>query len=257
MVTEPDMQLFGYSERGFINAFFYGMYHHSNPSEIIKAFLTLAHWPLLETRPAVIEAATVDTIMIEQSFSDFGDADVLILISTPQEKVAIFCEAKRGKPWKLETEWSRFKTRFQNSDSGDESNVFRQLYLKHRMVLGLVANDDLDAGIEFDGVLRPVRGTRRRKIGKNKVVERAVTKLKPYVESAYYLILTPEPWRDETMSLLQDVRDFGPAPNDPKPRGWDITRWGVVSLRDMVQLCRDRHLDHAAVVADFNDGQLF
>src|ERR1700722_6235718 len=128
------MQLLGYSERGFINAFFYGVFNDPNPSEIIRAFLNLAHWPLLETRPSVIKLATVDNILIEQSFSDFGDSDVLILGTTPQEKVAVFCEVKRGKPWKLKTEWSRFKTHFQNFDPGDESNVFRQMYLKQRMV---------------------------------------------------------------------------------------------------------------------------
>jgi hypothetical protein len=128
------MQLLGYSERGFINAFFYGVFHHANPSEIIREFLKLAHWPLLDTRPPIIEAATVDIIMIEQSFSDFGDADVLILVSTPQEKVAFFCEAKRGKRWTLKKEWEQFKARFQNDLSGGESNLFRQLYFKQRMV---------------------------------------------------------------------------------------------------------------------------
>ncbi|MFO0825321.1 MAG: hypothetical protein U0792_19745 [Gemmataceae bacterium] len=250
------MQLLSYSERGFINAFFYGVFHQPNPSEIIREFLKLAHWPLLDARPSMIETATVDTILIEQSFSDFGDADVLILVSTAQEKVAVFCEAKRGK-WKLKKEWSKFKTRFQNDDAGDESNVFRQLYYKQRMAQGYAAGEDLDTGIEFDGVLRPVRGTRCRKIGKNKVVLKAADKLTRYVTSTYYLILTPEPWGDETGAALQEARDFGPAPNDPRPREWDINRWGVVSLRDMVQLCRDRHLDHAADVADFNDGQLF
>jgi len=251
------VQLLGYSERGFINAFFYGVFHYPDPSDIIRAFLKLANWPLLEARPPMIEAATVDIIMIEQSFSDFGDADVLILVSTPQEKVAVFCEAKRGKPWKLKTEWNKFKKRFQNDKAGDESNVFRQLYYKQRMVQGFAAGDDLDTGIEFDGVLRPVRGTRRRKIGKNKVVLKAADKLKPYVGSAYYLILTPESWGNEIKAVLQEARDFGPPPNDPKPTGWDITRWSVISLRDVVQLCTDKHLDHAAAVAAFNEGQLF
>src|SRR5262245_25993298 len=109
------MKLLGYSERGFINAFFYGVFHHQNPSEVIRGFLALAHWPLLDGQPQVVESACVDIILIEQSFSDFGDADVLILASTPQEKVAFCCEAKRGKPWRLKTEWDQFKARFQNS----------------------------------------------------------------------------------------------------------------------------------------------
>jgi hypothetical protein len=251
------MELLGYSERGFINAFFYGVLHHPDPSDIIRAFLDLAHWPLMEARPPAVEAATVDTIMIEQSFSQFGTADVLILVSTPQEKTAFFCEAKRGNEWGLKAEWNAFKDTFQRSLGGEVSNVFKQVYLKQRLVQALAAGDDLGAGVEFDGDLRTGRGERRRKIGKNKVVERAVDKLKPYVESAYYLILTPESWRDETKPLLQEIQDFGPPPTDPKPREWNITRWGVISLRDMVQLCRDQHLDHAAAVADFNKEQLF
>ena len=250
------MQLLGYSERGFINAFFYGVVHAPNSSEIIREFFELAHWPLLDARPSLFETATVDTILIEQSFSDFGDADVLVLVSTPQKKVAVFCEAKRGE-WKLKTEWNKFKTRFQNDDAGDGSNVFRQLYYKQRMVERFAAGGDLGVGVEFDGVLRPVRGTRRRKIGKNKAVLRAVDKLKPYIESVYYLILTPEPQGNEVGAVLLDAQKFGPPPNDPKPRLWDITKWGVISLRDLVQLCTVKRLDHAAAVAAFNEGQLY
>lgn len=253
------MQLLGYSERGFINAFFYEVFRHPNSTEIIRAFLALAHWPLLTSRPAVVETATVDTVLIEQSFSDFGDADVLILASTPQEKVAFFCEAKRGRPWRVKKEWGQFKARFQACLAGGVSNVFRQLYLKQRLAQSIVAGDDLKAGIEFDGVLRTTRGNQRRKIGKNKVVLKAVEMLKPHVGSAYFLILTPEPWRDEMKTLFQGVQNFNPPPGDPRPRSWDVTRWGIISLQDVVQLCKDkdRPLPHAAAVADFNEGQLY
>lgn len=251
------MQLLGYSERGFINAFFYGVRCHPAPSEVVRAFLGLVQGPARAILPATIESASVDIIMIEQSFSDFGDADAVILASTSQEKVAFFCEAKRGRKWKLKTEWDKFKARFQTNMAGGESNVFRQLYLKQRMVQALAAGDDLHTGIEFDGVLRPNRGTRRRKIGKNKVVLKAVGKLEPNVRSAYFLILTPERWQDGTTALLQDIQEFGPPPCDPRPRPWDISRWGVIGLRDVVQLCTDKRLDHAAAVAEFNEGQLF
>jgi hypothetical protein len=256
------MQLLGYSERGFINAFFYEVFRHPNPTGIIRAFFALAHWPLMNSRLSVAEAVSVDTILIEQSFSDFGDADVLILASCPHEKVAFFCEAKRGKPWRVKKEWEQFKARFQASLPGGVSNVFRQLYLKQRLAQSFVVGDDLGTGIEFDGVLRTTRGDHRRKIGKNKVVLKAVEMLKPYVGSAYYLILTPEPWRDEVTTLFQAVQSFSPPPmasplGDSKPRAWDVSRWGIISLQDVVQLCKDRHLNHAVEVADFNEGQLY
>src|SRR5262245_16229432 len=113
------MQLLGYSERGFINAFFYGILHHPDPSEMIRGFLTLAKGPIQEILPEIARTATVDLVLIEQSFSDFGDADVLILV-TLQEKAAFFCEAKRGKRWKLRTEWDQFKAQFQNDLPGGE-----------------------------------------------------------------------------------------------------------------------------------------
>src|SRR5262249_43023715 len=145
-----------------------------SPSEVISGFLDLAHWPMMDGQPPVVKSASPDSILIEQSFSDFGDADVLILASTPHEKVAFFCEAKRGKSWRLQTEWDQFKARFQNSLAGGVSNVFRQLYFKQRLAQALAAGEDLDTGIEFDGVLSPVRGIRRRKIGRNRVVLKAV-----------------------------------------------------------------------------------
>src|SRR5207249_796984 len=100
----------------------------------------------LPGRPEVIESVSVDTVLIEQSFSDFGDADVLVLASTPEEKVAFFCEAKRGRWWTLKKEWDEFKYRFQHPPPGGVSNVFRQLYLKQRLVQPLVAGDDLGVG---------------------------------------------------------------------------------------------------------------
>src|SRR5690242_10472620 len=118
------MQLLGYSERGFVNAFFYEVFQHPGPDDIMRAFLDLAHWPLLPSRPSVVESASVDTVLIEQSFSDFGDADVLILASTPQEKMSFFCEAKRGSGWTLKKEWGEFKARFKHELPGGVSNVF-------------------------------------------------------------------------------------------------------------------------------------
>ena len=181
---------------------------------------------------------------------------MLILASTPQEKVSFFCEAKRGKPWRVSKEWGEFKARFKHELPGGVSNVFRQLYLKQRLTQGLVAGDNLGIGVEFDGVLRPIRGDRRRKIGKNKVVLKAVDMLTQYTGSAYFLILTPETGRDETAALFQTIQTFGP-PGDSRPGGWDISRWGIISLQDVIQLCKDRHLDHAVAVASFNEGQLY
>ena len=64
---------------------------------------------------------------------------------------------------------------------------------------------------------------------------KAADKLKPYIESAYYLIVTPEPWQDEIGLVLQEAQDFGPPPNDPRPRDWDVTRWGVISTKSQTQ----------------------
>jgi hypothetical protein len=77
--------------------------------------------------------------------------------------------------------------------------------------------------VEFDGVLRPIRGDRRRKIGKNKIVLKAVDMLKHYTGSSYFLILTPEMWRDEMAAHFQTIQTFG-LPGDSMPGGSDISR---------------------------------
>lgn len=251
------MELLGYSERGFINAFFYGVFHHPEPAVVMGSFLRLVQWPLLAEPPALTHDASADAVLVEQSYSDFGDADATILCSAGEDRAVFFCEAKRGREFRLGKEWDDFTTRFRHGYTGGVSNAFRQLYLKQRLVGALVGGDDLTGGIEFDGVLQPVRGNRRRKLGHNTVVRRAVDMVRRYLGQAYYLLLTPEAITPRLVEGLRAAHSFAPAPAEPKPRGWDLTRWGLVSVQEMVALCQSSGMRHAVEVARFNDGQLF
>ena len=89
------MELFGYSERGFLNALFYECFHkRSDPASLIMCFLKLAKWPRLPAPPTFLETGTCSTILVEQSLSDFGDADAIILCDGTGGKDCVFLEGK-------------------------------------------------------------------------------------------------------------------------------------------------------------------
>lgn len=94
------MQVLGYSERGVINSFFYEMaYTHK---VAFQDFLNLIQPMIDGVKLPAFEAVGEPTIYIEQSFSNFGDADAVILF---EDKIigntVLFIEAKvcAEKPW--------------------------------------------------------------------------------------------------------------------------------------------------------------
>jgi hypothetical protein len=105
------MEIFGYSERGIVNALFYEMGRHKEQEAILQGFIKLAKFPFCNEGPIKGQKYI---IIIEQSFSDFGDADAIVLIENNQnKKCMIFIEAKvktssKGK-WEISREYNKFK----------------------------------------------------------------------------------------------------------------------------------------------------
>ena len=85
------MQVIGYSERGVLNALLYEISYSSAPSELLSDLVSHMVFPFTGSRPPTAEA----DVLIEQSFSDFGDADALILFDKDvAPSCSIFVEAK-------------------------------------------------------------------------------------------------------------------------------------------------------------------
>ena len=77
------MKILGYSERGIINALFYEIRYSKQPETLLGELISKIKFPFLDD----FSLSVVNSeIFIEQSFSDFGDSDVLILIDTGKAK---------------------------------------------------------------------------------------------------------------------------------------------------------------------------
>ncbi|MCX5829663.1 MAG: hypothetical protein NTV58_16965 [Deltaproteobacteria bacterium] len=184
------MEIMGYSERGVINALFYEIAYSGKSLQLSKELLTLADCPsLVEFGQSLTEVR----VFIEQSLSDFGDADAILLLDAGDKKGVVFLEAKvkssQRNEWKLKLEFEKF---ISDCNKGDKklssSNLFTQLYHKHRFLNGLSDIEGLKKGIDFPKC--STKGTR--KIGNNPVVLFAVKEIKSYRNNAWYIALVPD-----------------------------------------------------------------
>ncbi len=247
---EDEMKIFGYSERGIINALFYEMSYSPQANNLLESFLALAHFPYLTMQSFQVRSAM---ILIEQSFSDFGDADVVLLIDTGKQSESVFIEAKvksfQKSSWSIEEEYSKFRAGTKSTVRS--SNIFTQLYHKVRLVNGLRTGgiNALQAGIPFPkSSSKPTR-----KIGKNKVVLEAVSRLKAYLDTTYYITLIPDaPDRTSTFFdnvLRKEIPDHFPE--------WDVTRYGYMFWPKVAEFCDENDLKKTAEVFTFNQGQIY
>lgn len=75
------------------------------------------------------------TILLEQSFSEFGTSDIVMLLDGAGFRSVVFGEAKRGPKWTLAQGWEAFLQAVQKPDTARRitSNIFGQLYLRSRL----------------------------------------------------------------------------------------------------------------------------
>ena len=71
------MEIIGYSERGMINSLSYELKFSENNLRLLNDFLSLVSFPYFRVPFQISDVK----ILIEPSFSDFGDADAVILVN--------------------------------------------------------------------------------------------------------------------------------------------------------------------------------
>jgi len=248
------VKIIGYSERGTINALFYEIAYSDKSLQLTKELLALADCPSLVK---FCQNLTEVKVFIEQSLSDFGDADVILLLDAGDKKGVVFLEAKvkssQKNEWKLKQEFEQFK---KGCNSGDKmlssSNLFTQLYHKHRFLNGLsdVGIDGLKKGIVF-----PECSTKKtRKIGGNEVVLSVVESIDQYRENSWYIALIPD-----TSTAIEDFyRDFRQNNHDATILSQlDKSGWGGLTWEQVVKFCKKFSLKDTKQVLDFNKGQIY
>lgn len=240
------MQVIGYSERGIVNALFHEIRHSPESESLLEKLLSRVRFPLAD-RPSL--SVSDAAVLIEQSFSEFGSADALVVVRSAKRAVSVFIEAKVGGKWSIEKEFHDFKDGTETRVSS--SNLFTQLYHKVRLVAGLRQGGivGLQEGFRF-----PQSSARKiRRIGSNPVVLRAVEKLAEHLDETYYVALLPtEP--EEWQRLFQNLSEWSP-PDDFLD--WDVRNYGYLSWSDVEEFCRENDLTDTVNVFEFNEGQIY
>jgi hypothetical protein len=242
--------IIGYSERGIVNSLLYEISYSDKSKTLLEQFLALAYFPYTRFGPIQVSGAE---ILIEQSFSDFGDADAVLLIETGNSAVSIFIEAK-VKPfqvatWSIEEEFNKFKAGTESTVSS--SNLFTQLYHKVRLVNGL---QEGDVDLLMKGLPFPSSSSKQtRYIGTNKIVLRAVERLQAYIDESYFIALVPEDPAQATAFYDNVLKSE--APEDfPE---WDVTRYGYVCWSEIEAFCTKNRLNNTLRVFEHNKGQIY
>ena len=199
-------------------------------------------------------------VLIEQSFSDFGDSDVLLLVKNSGKKQAIFLEAKvktySGK-WNIVKEFTKFKDLKGKDRNGNKiiptSNLFTQLYFKNRLFNELkIKNGNIfNSGIGFKNTTKS-----RRKIGKNEIVLKAVKKdcyLRGYIDESFYFGIIPS----KENEIPKFIKDFNKSQSKLNKNliDWKKENWGFLTWEDIKYFSENKSLDGTCKVFDFNKGE--
>jgi hypothetical protein len=233
---EEENVIIGYSERGIINSLIFAIGEDKN---LLSEFIRLIKLPNSVEMPEILRY----TVLLEQSFSRFGDADLVIIIHYKnKDKKVLFFEGKvktHNKKWSIETEFKNFIDPINNENilrpKNYWSNLFSQLYLKKLLIE--YSNSYEYQKVEL-GILEPYFGGFR-KIGENKIVLKSFEKLKD-CKDVCYIGLTP--------TLEDDI----PAFSKDKGLGIHFLSWESVEA-----FCLKNGLKKVLNIFDYNKGQIY
>lgn len=242
------MEIMGYSERGLLNSLLYEIRYSQNNLQLFNEFLSLVSFPYI---PVDFDVKEV-TILIEQSFSDFGDADSVSLIDNGGRKQSVFVEAKvktsQRRSWSIEEEFKAFEEGIKQGKVSS-SNLFVQLYFKVRLVKAL-QNNEITAS--FPKCLLP-KSKKVRKIGKNKVVLKAVELVRQYSSQAFFIAIVPDDVSRAKIFYKDSLENYYPT-GFPE---WEVKNWGYITWAEVENFCKRHGLEETLQVFQYNLGQIY
>lgn len=226
------MKIYGYSERGMINSL---MYNIGEDKELLKAFINLI------SLPESINIEDVDDfeIIIEQSLSQFGDADLIIIAHcNNNKKKVLFFEAKvktsQGN-WIIGDQFAKFTDKDKGKYNGYSSNLFYQLYLKKLLI------DNYNS--IMNGVIVKDRLGKDRRRGENEIVKKAA-KMISEGTSYYYIGIIP--------TMDDDIKAFLDSPKEKYDDNLYFLSWKAIK-----DFCEKEKLQKVLKMFEFNDGQIY
>lgn len=241
----------GYSERGLLNSLLYEIRYSIEGLNRLKEVLSLSRFPNVEPGPNWDNFTTAEVI-VEQSFSSFGDLDALILLDGSMRQ-SIFIEAKvkvaQRSKWSISDEWGIFQQHLSRSEENKRksSNLFVQLYRKQNLVRDICGTRRIG---EVDSVAKTWT------IGKNPVVKRAVEQLRDYCmdgSPSWFLALVPDSAENLAAFFRTKLRDFTHT-ELPAWQNQQVHRIGYLPWHDVRTLCRTNEKDWCDTLRcfDFN-----
>lgn len=232
------MEILGYSERGMINSL---MYNIGEDKELLKAFIKLISLP----ESIDIEDANDFEIIIEQSLSQFGDADLIIIAHcNNNKKKVLFFEAKvkttQGN-WIIGDQFAKYNVNNEKKGyyKGYSSNLFYQLYLKKLLI-------DNHSSIVNDGIVED-KLEKKRSIGGNVIVKNAA-KMIGEGTSYYYIGIIP--------TMDDDIKAFLNNNNDSLKDNFGKELY-FLSWKTIKDFCEKEKLQKVLKVFEYNDGQIY
>lgn len=221
------MNIYGYSERGMINSIMY-----STTPDQMSRFISLLTGDIL-----VPDDYNSIEILIEQSLSDFGDADLIIMYTASNKRTVLFIEAKvktlETKNWNIDSEYRKFndeKYKYKGS------NIFRQLLLKKALVDNRKC---VQSGVKITDPR--VYGQRNiKKIGNNRIVQKAVEKIIKS-DRFMYIGLIPDTQNNIASLHLDENESFIHF------KSWE----------DILIFAKKEDLKNPLLNFDYNSGQIF
>lgn len=246
----PNIEVRGYSERGMINAMMYEMNYAPDGIEMLRNFLKLCVFPNVNPDFENFQSAR---IRIEQSFSDFGDLDLLILLEG-NPKQSVFLEAKvktfQANSRSIFKEWDIFKQVVQGTltkkekGSNHGSNLFIQLYRKMRLIYKL-QNPNLQLQPNIIG---------KWSLGENRVVRKAAEELAQYSSKTWFIALVPDSQKDIADFFKNKLQNFPTELPD-----WNIFNVGYLAWESLENYCRNFPNEWIQTLSnfDYNHEQIF
>lgn len=239
------VDLLGYSERGMVNALCEDLVR--TPA-LLPEFLSWFEFPGVSSALASITSAT---ILVEQSFSGFGDLDLLVLLESAQAKPSAFLiEAKVStdtSSWlTIDDRWEEFRSML-NGREASTSNLFVQLHRKVRLIEFLCGNRGTFAPDKL------ASGT----IGDNQVVKKAAEKLAQHLRrdgNAFFGAIVP----DDQDSLLTFMRDtvVGEWVRSSLET-WNCQNWRFLSWQFICSKTTSGPWQRTRTSFEWNCGQIF
>jgi hypothetical protein len=245
------MKILGYSERGLVNSLFYEIKYSEKSVLLLSRFLSLIDF---QSGKNNFRLENNLILFLEQSFSDFGEADAVLLFKEDGLKKSIFFEAKvktsLKKIWSIDEEFNAFKNGVKSKVSS--SNLFMQLYFKQALMTAL-QKDDLSL-LQNEGIAFPGWSSKRiRSLGKNEVVKRAVEALKSHSESAHYIAIVPDETQKVALFFKQKLCKYQLA----SVEYWNTVNWGLITWLEIELFCKEHCLRETLEVFEHNRGQIY